>query len=257
MRNQRRFFIVQNRRSNVRGTEYFNKLQSLRDTYLERGSEDWTAATKEITELASSICKSTEKDFTVSAEKILADADKIGDSIADTAESTADKIKNALSDVKTAYQQTLDAIDAELEKHSREKQDEEYQSKIDALNARLKYEQLDLFSRRDLEQELADVQAEWDEVKYQRDAVDAKSLLETVYTQAQDMINVTPVDVDTDQWNAAILSAFENVGSGFVSGVEREMPTTSSVYNIVVNAGSKTTDQIVREVKNAIASGAI
>ena len=218
----------------ISAEEYYKRLTVLRDSYLEQGSHEWYVATKEIKSLA----------------------EKLGDGIADTAKTTADKIKDALSDVKSEYQKTLDAIDAEIERHNRERQDKEYQGKVDALNARLKYEQLDIFSRRELEQELADIYEEWDETKYQRDTVDAKSLLETVYTQTQDMINTAPV-IGIDQLNTVITSALESVGENYAKSIEQGTQSTQAVYNIVVNAQDKTTDQIVREVQRAISSGVI
>lgn len=220
--------------SEISAEEYYNRLTVLRDNYLEQGSHEWYVATKEIKSLA----------------------EKLGDGIADTAKTTADKIKGALSDVKSEYQKTLDAIDAEIERHNREKQDKEYQGKVDALNARLKYEQLDIFSRRELEQELADIYEEWDETKYKRDTVDTKSLLETVYTQTQDMINTAPV-IGIDQLNAVITSALENVGENFTKGIEQGTQSVQAVYNIVINAQDKTYDQVVREVEKAISSGVI
>ncbi|MDE7194536.1 MAG: hypothetical protein K2O14_11250, partial [Oscillospiraceae bacterium] len=220
--------------SEISAEEYYKRLTVLRDNYLEQGSHEWYVATKEIKSLA----------------------EKLGDGIADTAKTTADKIKDALSDVKSEYQKTLDAIDAEIERHNREKQDKEYQGKVDALNARLKYEQLDIFSRRELEQELSDIYEEWDETKYKRDTVDAKSLLETVYTQTQDMINTAPV-IGIDQLNAVITSALENVGESFTKGIEQGTQSVQAVYNIVVNAQDKTYDQVVKEVEKAISSGVI
>ncbi len=220
--------------SEISAEEYYNRLTVLRDSYLEQGSHEWYVATKEIKSLA----------------------EKLGDALGKTAQTTADKIKDALSDVKSEYQKTLDAIDAEIERHNREKQDKEYQGKVDALNARLKYEQLDIFSRRELEQELADIYEEWDETKYKRDTVDTKSLLETVYTQTQDMINTAPV-IGIDQLNAVITSALENVGENFTKGIEQGTQSVQAVYNIVVNAQDKTYDQVVREVEKAISSGVI
>ena len=214
--------------------EYYDRLTVLRDSYLEQGSHEWYVATKEIKSLA----------------------EKLGDDLGKTAKTTADKIKDALSDVKSEYQKTLDAIDAEIERHNREKQDKEYQGKVDALNARLKYEQLDIFSRRELEQELADIYEEWDETKYQRGTTDAKSLLEAVYTQTQDMMNAAPA-VNIDGLNAAISAAFEGVGESFAKSIGQGTQSTQAVYNIVVNAQDKTYDQIIREVERAISSGVI
>lgn len=179
----------------------------------------------------------------------------IGDTISKTAKTTADNVKDALDDVKSAYKSTLDAIDAELEKHNRGKKDTEYQTKIDALSARLKYEQLDDFSRIALEKQLADVRDEWDEVKYQRNATDAKSMLNTIYTQAQNAVNYVPQG-SINQWNSAISAAMEQIG-GAAGNTKANNSVNSAVYNIVVNAQNKTTDQIVREVTAAISKRAV
>lgn len=217
--------------SEISAEEYYNKLTVLRDCYLEQGSHEWYVATKEIKSLA----------------------EKLGDALGRTAKTTADKIKDALSDVKSEYRKTLDAIDAEIERHNREKQDKEYQGKVDALNARLKYEQLDIFSRRELEQELADIYEEWDETKYKRDTVDTKSLLETVYTQTQDMINAAP-EVDIKLLNTTFSAAFESIGEAFAKSIEEGTATTQAVYNITINGMDKTPEQIRQETLRAISS---
>lgn len=175
--------------------------------------------------------------------------------IADAVNDGATKVKNSLDEVKSAYKSTLDAIDAELEKHNRDKKDEEYQTKIDALNARLKYEQLDDFSRIALEKQLADINDEWDEVKYQRNAADVKSMLNTVYTQAQSAVDYVSQG-SINQWNSAISAAMEQIG-GAAGNTKAASTANSAVYNIVVNAQNKTTDQIVREVTAAISKRAV
>lgn len=184
------------------------------------------------------------------------EVEDVTNKVTDTVDSGVGKVKNSLDEVKSAYKSTLDAIDAELEKHSRSKQDKEYQSKVDALTARLKYEQLDDFSRIALESELADVREQWDEVKYQRNAADTKAMLNTVYTQAQNAADYVP-SAGINQWNAAISAAINQIGGGFSGNAKAATSADSAVYNIVVNAQNKTTDQIVREVTAAISKRSV
>lgn len=82
-------------------------------------------------------------------------------------------------------------------------------------------------------------------------------MLDTVYTQTQDMINAAPTDDMIDQWNAAITAAFEGIGEDFSKGIERGTQSVQAVYNIVINAQDKIYDQVVREVEKAISSDLI
>ncbi len=219
----------------ISANQYYNKLTSLRDNYLETQTHEWYVATKEIQSLYK----------------------QMSDSMGDASDKTADKMKDGLSDISDAYKKLLDDIDAEIERHNRELVDAEYTEKIQSVSARLAYEKLDDYSRKELEKELADINAEWNEEKYQRSAVDAKDNIERIYTQSQTMIESAPTYVDIDKWNAAIQAAFESVGSSAATGKTVQMPSENKVYNFVIQGANKTTEQIVRDVKNAIASGAI
>ncbi len=212
----------------ISDAEYYSRLEALRDEYLKSNTHEWYTATSELMKLM----------------------DKTGDSL-------ADPIKETFDGISDAYKKLLDDIDRELEKHNRELEDTEYTEKIQAVTARLAYEKLDTFSRKELEKELADLNAEWGEVKYQRGAEDKRDILNQVYTQSQAMMETAPSGVSTAQWNAAVNAAFDTISNSVMTGKTTQAPAANKVYNIVVQGANKTTEQIVREVTAAIASGAI
>lgn len=216
--------------------EYYNKLTELRDVYLDAQTHDWYTATKEIQSVYAQLTKD------------------IGDATDDAAE----KIKDGLSEISGAYKKLLNDIDRELEAHDRSLEDEEFQSKIDAVTARLKYEQLDEFSRRELEKELADLNADWGEVKYQRKAEDKRDMLEQVYTQSQGLMNSLPAGADPAAWSAAVNAAFGGMAEMVsTSNANLPLPTQTKVFNVTVQATGKTTAQVIDEIQRAIASGVV
>jgi len=176
----------------------------------------------------------------------------------DATDAAAEKIKEGLSEISDAYKKLLDDIDRELEAHDRSREDAEFQSKVDAVTARLKYEQLDEFSRRELEKELSDLNADWGEVKYQRKAEDKQDFLEQVYTQSQGLMNSLPAGVDAQAWSTAVNAAFSGMSEMVMTGnANLPLPTQTKVFNVTVQATGKTTAQVVEEVQRAIASGVI
>ncbi len=219
----------------ISAREYYDKLTSLRDHYLEAQSHEWYVATKEIKSVYAQLMKD----------------------MGDATDDSADRITNALGEVKTAYQDTLEAIDRELERRNREKQDEELNRQINAVTARLAYEQIDEYSRIALEKQLEELQEKREDIDFERNINDSKAQLEAAYNATQGLIGTVP-KYDPEEWAAVLSSAFDQITEGYLPKASaKDQAEASRVYNVVINAENKTTSQIVAEVKRAIASGSI
>ena len=213
--------------------EYYQRLTVLRDTYLVKGTHEWYVATAQI--------------------------QKFYDKIGDGAKDTADRIKDALGEVKSEFQKTLDALDAELEKHDRDLEDEETQKKIDAVKRRLEYEQLDDYSRRSLEKELDDLEKERAETRYRRSISDAKETIRNVSANAENLLGALPEGFSKDGAVAAasqmaqLISKAAGVaaltsGTGLIS--QMAQPVIKNFYFTLSNA-NKSGEQFFSELYKA------
>lgn len=212
--------------------EYYAKLTELRDNYLTQNTHEWYAATAELI--------------------------KLSEQIGNAAEKTADKITASMEDVKDEYNDLMAAIDAELERREREKQDTELQSQIDAVSARLAYENVDEYSRIALEKELAELKAQQEDIAFERNATDSKAQIQAAYDATERLMNMVPAGYDPRAWEGFVNAAFAQISEGYMpNATAQDKRESQKVYNIVINAENMTTNQAVDAVKNAIASGAI
>ena len=214
----------------ISAEEYYQRLTVLRDTYLEAGTHEWYVATAQIQNVFN----------------------KIGDG----AGKMADQIKDALGEVKSEFQKTLDALDAELEKHDRNLEDEEMQKKIDAVKRRLEYEQLDDYSRRSLEKELSDLENERSETQYRRSISDARETIRNVSANADSLLAALPEGFSKESAVAAASqmaqfianSAVTNDNSGLISRLTQ--PIIKNYYFTLSNE-NKTNEQFFSELYRA------
>ncbi len=214
---------------------YYKQLEKLRNKYFDQNGEDWNRVTKQIVGSAESA------------------ADKIGSAV----DKTSDKIKGVFSDIRNEFQGLLDGIDKELEKHNRDKEDEEYQSKIDSITKRLQYEKLDIYTRKSLEKELSDLYENWDEAKYRRSKNDQKDIIQAASQQASTLMNSASdiTKLTQTQWNN-IISAFKDAAP-YINSSDFTSETAQNVYNIVINGLNKTEQQIEDEIMRKISSGVV
>jgi len=136
----------------ISAEEYYNRLKSLRDKYLDEGTHEWYQATAAIQSAYDKMAKS---------------------------------VKSSLDEVQMAYKKTLEAIDAEHERHNREKADNEFQSKIDEIDRELQYGRVDEFEKYELEKQRQDLIDEHNEELYKRQYSDARDVISDAYNARQ------------------------------------------------------------------------
>lgn len=240
--------------------EYYTKLAQLRDTYLEKNSDAWKKANIAIHNYQKSLNKSTEK------------------TLGDTAEKESERVVSALERVKKAYSDTLEAIDKEIEKHDREKEDAEIDKKINTVIAKLKYDKVDDLTRRELEKELQSLKEEKAEIEYDRKMEDAKAAAQAQYNSAESLYNsaddstkavldktytATLPKITTDDLTQALNNAtaainrLNDTNTGAVSSISNT--TTSNTtnnnrnnINVNVTGIDKAIDNLADEIKRAI-----
>lgn len=223
----------------ITAAEYYNRLTELRDTYFEEGSHEWYQATAQIRKLG----------------------EQIGTVLGDAAADDAEKVKTALNEIKQAYSDTLAEIDKEFARRSQERtrqqEDEDYYQKREQITTRLAYDNLDTYSRRSLEKELAELDKDREDVMWERSGEDRRQGAQTAYETGTELLNGNPLGgLSYADWTRGISLATEIVASAAAKG----QVTNSNInryVNIVIQGIDKTDEQIAEMVKNAIASDAV
>ena len=166
--------------------------------------------------------------------------------------------KEQLDGTKAAYSELFAAIDAETQKREREKEDAALAERERILNNRLAYEQLDEFSRAELEQELAKLQQEKNDLLYDRSVEDAKAAAEEVYELAQQAYEDASIDLNAAMSQAtAIFSALGRGTKDIATAINNTTNTTTNnnqAVTVQVDAFNKTLDQLVDAFRKAISS---
>ena len=226
----------------ISAEEYYNKLKELRDKYLQAQSHEWYQATAQI--------QSVYDKWTNAAKK----------------SSTA--VKSSLDEVQSAYKATLAAIDAEYEKHKRQKSDLEFQAKIDEIEKELQYGRVDEFERYELEKKKKQLVEQRDEELYSRSVSDAKSAVTDAYNARQALENA---DIGTREYTRALGDYTDKLGDlneamravGQQIGVQNggssvsniDESTKNNYINVILQAVNKSNSQIVDELMKALKSG--
>lgn len=213
---------------------YYAKLTQLRDQYLEAQTHDWYVATSKI------------KGY---QDKNLKDQ------------------KNALSEAEKAYKKTLAAIDNEIERHNREKSDKEYAQKIADIDDRLNYGRLDEFEKYELEKERKKLQEERNEELFSRRTADAKAAATENFNTQKALLDAS---ASTREYTAAlgdytgelknlsgVMKGFSQVFTATAGGVSVnnvDESTKNIVNNVVVQAASRTSEQLAHAIRKMLTS---
>ena len=219
----------------IQQEEYYNTLTELRNKYFEYGEHEWYQATAQMNSFY---------------------------------DKWKGKANETCSEVQSAYKATLAAIDAEYEKHKREKSDLEFQSKIDEIEKELQYGRVDEFERYELEKKKQQLIDEHDEELYSRSVTDAKSAVTDAYNARQALENA---DIGTREYTRALGDYTDKLGDlneamravGQQIGVQNggssvsniDESTKNNYINVILQAVNKSNSQIVDELMKALKSG--
>lgn len=216
--------------------EYYEQLKELRDSYLEEDTLAWYNATAAMN----------------SAYKNMAGS-----------------VKSSLSEVQDAYKKTLAAIDAEIEKHNREKSDAAFQKKIDDIDNQLQYGRLDDFSKYELEKEKQRLIDDHSEELYKRSAADAKAAVANAYNAQQAYLKAqegtreytlavgeyTDALGDLTKMMKDIGSALGVENGGTTNNTSIDESTKNNYVNVILQAVNRSNSQIVDELIKRLHSG--
>ena len=160
---------------------------------------------------------------------------------------------NAEKDAKkAALDASIDAIDKEIEARKRLKEDTSIQKEIDAINAQLKYAQLDDFSRMELEKKKKSLLEEQADTEWERQQADKKESLQSSYDAAVASSNEM-IDRLQDAMNYAndLFSSLKN-GSQTVSSI---VNNNSRNANVSIVNKALTAGQIAKAIRDMLWDG--
>lgn len=140
-----------------------------------------------------------------------------------------------------AAEKEIAAIDEMIQKRKEAKEDDDIQEQINAVNAQLKYAQLDDFSRMELQKQLKELQKEKEETEWQRAREKEKEDIQKNKENNVNNINALIEKVKAQQQNASQI--FTDLNNGYKSA------TT------IVNNNSRSAN--VNIVQNALSNGQI
>lgn len=205
------------------------------DTYMEAGSFSSTENSSKKSE------SSKDNEFKKASEAYKTEADK---KIA--------LIKRELEAKKELRDATIKAIDDEIEARKRLNEDNDLEKQINEVKAQLKYDQLDEFSREQMEKKLQGLYDDKAETEWQRNAQAQKDAANAKYDTEQknynNQINSINESLKTVQ---QIMSAMAD-GSKSVESIVNNNNTRNNTANVNLIGTALTMAQITKAVKDAL-----
>jgi len=196
------------------------------------------------------------------------------------------QIDKELEAKKKASNDAIAAIDAEIQARKRAKEDDDIQSEIDAVNAQLKYAQLDEFSRAQLERQLQSLYNQQADTAWERSAEDRKTAInsdlsaeEEAAEKQKEALN-SATDTVTDALNdvangisltaeqienaaAALAAVFGGLSEGSASApnitnnITTNGGTTTNNNTFKIGTESYTSDQLIQIIFSALGNPTI
>ena len=196
------------------------------------------------------------------------------------------QIDKELEAKKKASNDAIAAIDAEIQARKRAKEDDDIQSEIDAVNAQLKYAQLDEFSRAQLERQLQSLYNQQADTAWERSAEDRKAAInsdlsaeEEAAEKQKEALN-SATDTVTDALNdvangisltaeqienaaAALTAVFGGLSEGsaaapnITNNITTNGGTTTNNNTFKIGTESYTSDQLIQIIFSALGNPTI
>ena len=168
------------------------------------------------------------------------------------ADKKIDLIKRELEAKRELRDETIKAIDDEIEARKRLNEDNDIEKQINEVKAQLKYGQLDEFSREQLEKRLQDLYDQKAETEWQRDAQDRKDAANEEYAAQEKTANEQISSINQSlQTVQQIMSAMAD-GSKSVESIINNNNTKNSTANINVIGQAFTLAQLTKAIKDAL-----
>lgn len=214
--------------------QYYTKLAALQKKYLKKNSDEWRSAQKEIYNYQKSVKQSQYDEALDDLQEQYEKEQKIIEEAAEKQIETIEKVAEAKI---AAIDEEIAAIDKAIEAREREKEAEEYQDQIAALDAQLKYGQLDDFTRAELESERQQLVDEREETLWRQGQEDRKEALEAQKTEIEEQAKALKEAVQTA--SEAQLAALEKTYNSSTKKLDKLASTAITDINKTTKAVQK------------------
>lgn len=168
------------------------------------------------------------------------------------ADKKIDLIKEELAAKKELRDKTIEYLDEEIQKRKELNQDDDMQKEIDKIKAQLDYDQLDDFSRGQLEKQLQKAEEEWQEVLWQREMQKKKDQANAAYSAAAD--NAAKAQEQISNAVNTVKCIMDNLANGItnISNIINNNVNNTNTANINLASQYLTMAQITKAVKDAL-----
>lgn len=168
------------------------------------------------------------------------------------ADKKIDLIKEELAAKKELRDKTIEYLDEEIQKRKELNQDDDMQKEIDKIKAQLDYDQLDDFSRGQLEKQLQKAEEEWQEVLWQREMQKKKDQANAAYSAAAD--NAAKAQEQISNAVNTVKCIMDNLANGItnISNTINNNVNNTNTANINLASQYLTMAQITKAVKDAL-----
>jgi TP901 family phage tail tape measure protein len=153
-----------------------------------------------------------------------------------------DALKAESKAAQDSADKQIAALDAVMKKRNEEKEDAKRQQELNAINAKLSYQQMDNFTRHELERRRQDILNEQYEVDYSRNIEAQKAAINAGAVAVQDRNAAAIAGLQASQTQAADRIAYVQGNQSY----DQRVASNSKTYNIQIMRNGFTDEQLVQ-----------